>query len=159
MIALVQRVSKASVVVDAKTVGEIPAGILILLGVHEADTDLELDWVARKCANLRIFPDSEGKMNLSVGDIGGGVLVVSQFTLYGTVGKGNRPSYNAAAAPGDAEPLFDRFVERIGSELGVPIETGVFGAMMEVHLVNDGPVTVWVEKAPSEAGQIRSAPS
>jgi len=159
MIALVQRVSEASVSVDNHIEGQIATGILILLGIHSADTDQELSWVVRKCANLRIFPDEEGKMNLSLKDVGADAMVVSQFTLYGQVGKGNRPSYNAAAPPELAEPLFERFVAELAAELGRPVQTGVFGARMEVRLVNDGPVTVWVEKAPPGAHQISNAPS
>lgn len=159
MIALVQRVSEASVEVDGQIVGEIKSGLLILLGVHSDDTDRELAWVARKCANLRVFPDGDGKMNRSLIDIGADALVVSQFTLYGQVGKGNRPSYNAAAGPEKAQPIFDGFVRRLEAELGRRVRTGVFGAMMNVSLVNDGPVTVWIEKPPAGIGQIRSAPS
>lgn len=148
MRALVQRVDEASVVVDGETVGQIGRGILILLGVHRDDTPAEAAWIARKCANLRIFPDAEGKMNRSVLDEGGQALVVSQFTLYGHVGKGNRPSYNAAAGPDVAVPLYEYFVEQLGAQLDAPIPTGIFGAMMDVHLVNAGPVTIWVERGP-----------
>lgn len=159
MIALVQRVRNASVVVDNETVGDIGKGLLILLGVHSNDSEKEVAWVARKCANLRIFPDEAGKMNRSVLDTGGEALVVSQFTLYGEVAKGNRPSYNSAAHPVLARRMFDRFVDRLEVVMGRPVETGAFGAMMQVHLVNDGPVTVWIEKAPEDGRQIRSAPS
>ena len=159
MIALVQRVSTASVAVGGETVGQIGSGLVILLGIHSEDSNVEIDWVARKCANLRVFPDAEGKMNLSVRDSDGEALVVSQFTLYGQVGKGNRPSYNAAAAPEIALPLFDQFVERLESALERPVPTGIFGAKMDVHLVNDGPVTVWIEKTPGRAPQIKSTPS
>ncbi len=159
MIALVQRVSKAKVSVNGELVGRIGPGLVILLGIHSDDSDREIAWVARRCANLRVFPDAEEKMNLSVGDSEGEALVVSQFTLYGQVGKGNRPSYNAAAPPEIARPLFNKFVKQLESEMGRPISTGVFGAKMHVHLINDGPVTIWVEKAPGGARQIRSAPS
>ena len=148
MIALVQRVKEASVAVDGETVGEIGPGLLVLLGIHRDDGDRELEWVCRKCSNLRVFPDDEGTMNLSALDVGADCLVVSQFTLYGHVGKGNRPSYNRAASPAEAQPLFDRFVERLERELGRSVPTGVFGAMMDVQLVNDGPVTVWIERPP-----------
>ncbi len=150
MRALVQRVDEAAVVVDGETVGEIGRGILILLGIHREDTRAEADWIARKCANLRIFPDAEGKMNLSVLDEGGEALVVPQFTLYGHVGKGNRPSYNAAAGPDVAVPLYEHFVDQLAGLLGKPVPTGIFGAMMDVRLVNAGPVTIWVERGPKE---------
>ena len=149
MVALVQRVKEASVVVAGETVGAIEAGMLILLGIHVDDTERELDWLARKCANLRIFADEAGLMNRSLTDAGGGALVVSQFTLYGNAEKGNRPSFIASARPEKAEPLYEAFVRRLGEHLGQPVATGVFGAMMDVHLVNDGPVTLWIERAPS----------
>jgi D-tyrosyl-tRNA(Tyr) deacylase len=159
MIALVQRVSEATVSVSGEVIGSVGVGLLILVGIHLEDGDREISWVARKCANLRVFPDQQGKMNLSLKEVRGEALVVSQFTLYGQVGKGNRPSYNAAAAPDDARPVFDQFVESLESELERPVETGLFGAKMDVQLVNDGPVTVWVEKAPAARPQIRSDPS
>lgn len=146
MVALVQRVQEASVTVDGAVVGAAGPGLLILLGIHHADTDAELDWLVRKCARLRIFPDDDGRMNRSVQDVGGDVLVVSQFTLYGDTAKGNRPSFVESAPPGQAEPMYERFVERLSAELGRPVAAGVFGAMMQVALVNDGPVTLWVEK-------------
>lgn len=148
MVALVQRVREAAVDVDGETVGATGPGLLILLGVHQDDTPDEIDWVARKCVNLRIFPDSDGKMNRSVQDAGGEVLVVSQFTLYGDTSRGNRPSYSKAAPPDRAEALYEQFVDVLQTQLGQPVATGVFGAMMQVHLVNDGPVTLWVEKGP-----------
>jgi len=134
------------VAVEGRTVGAIGRGLLILLGVHHTDTDRELDWLARKCANLRIFPDEEGRMNRSVTDVGGEALVISQFTLYGNTAKGNRPSFVESAPPELAEPLYERFVQVLGGQLGKPVPTGVFGAMMDVRLVNEGPVTLWVEK-------------
>lgn len=148
MIALVQRVKEASVTVDGETVGAIGAGMLILLGVHVDDTESELDWLVRKCANLRIFADEDGLMNRSIKDSGGEALVVSQFTLYGDTRKGNRPSFIASARPEKAELLYEQFVAALGRELNKPVPTGIFGAMMEVHLVNAGPVTLWVERAP-----------
>jgi D-tyrosyl-tRNA(Tyr) deacylase len=148
MIALVQRVIEASVAVDGKVVGSIGPGLLVLAGIHRDDTDRELDWVARKCAKLRVFPDADGVMNHSILEAGGDVLAVSQFTLYGAVGKGNRPSYNRAAPPEQASTLFDRFVAGLERELGRPVETGRFQAYMQVRLVNDGPVTVWIERPP-----------
>ena len=159
MIALVQRVSEARVTVDAEVTGAIERGLLILLGIHRDDSQSEIEWLVRKCANLRVFPDEDGKMNRSIQEVGGDVLLVSQFTLYGQVSKGNRPSYNSAAPPETAKPLFDQFRECLESELGKDVQTGVFGAMMDVRLVNHGPVTVWVEKSPGAKGQIRSAPS
>jgi len=146
MMALVQRVAQAHVEIAGETVGQIGPGLLILLGIHTEDTGDELDWVARKCANLRIFPDAEGRMNRSVRDAGHGVLVVSQFTLYGDTRKGNRPSFIDAAGPERAEPLYEAFCQSLSDLLGRPVATGRFGAMMQVHLINDGPVTLRVEK-------------
>jgi D-aminoacyl-tRNA deacylase len=148
MIALVQRVSEASVTVDGYVTGEIGKGMLILLGVHASDAESELEWLVRKCANLRIFPDDEGRMNRSLLDTGGDALVVSQFTLYGDTRKGNRPSYTLSAGPDVAEPLYERFVAELSRELRRPVASGVFGAMMDVHLVNDGPVTLIIERPP-----------
>jgi len=149
MIALVQRVREASVVVDGETTGHIGEGFLILLGVHHDDTQKEAEWLARKCANLRIFRDDEGRMNRSVVDIGGEALVVSQFTLYGNTSKGNRPSYIDAAQPETAILLYEWFVEKLTQLIGRPVQSGIFGAMMDVSLVNDGPVTLWLEKKSS----------
>ncbi len=145
MRAIVQRVSRASVTIANDVVGAIDQGLLVLLGVGEGDTEEEARWVAHKVANLRIFADADDKMNLSVQDIGGQVLVVSQFTLYGDTNRGFRPSFVHAAPPDVAEPLVDLFVAAVQSE-DVPVETGVFGAMMEVALVNDGPVTIIIER-------------
>lgn len=146
MVALVQRVKDASVEVDGDTVGAIGSGLLVLLGVHEDDTDNESAWLARKCAHLRIFPDADGRMDRSVIDTGGEVLVVPQFTLYGDTSKGHRPSFIEAAPPDRAEALYEQFVDDLAAELGKDVPTGIFGAMMDVHLTNDGPVTLWVEK-------------
>lgn len=146
MVALVQRVKEASVSVDGKIVGAISSGMLILLGIHQADTEKEMQWVARKCANLRIFPDADGRMNRSLRDSGGEALIVSQFTLYGNTQKGNRPSFIESALPAKAEPLYEQFAQTLSTHLGKPVPTGIFGAMMDVHLINDGPVTLWVEK-------------
>ncbi|MEM6336805.1 MAG: D-aminoacyl-tRNA deacylase [Bacteroidota bacterium] len=143
---LIQRVTSARVDIAGETVGTIGQGLLILVGVTDTDAEAEAVWTARKAANLRIFPDDDGRMNRSVIDVGGQALVVSQFTLYGTVGKGNRPSYNQAAGPDHAEALYDQFVEHLAEHIGRPVETGRFGANMQVHLVNDGPVTIWVER-------------
>jgi len=149
MIALVQRVTEASVTVEGAEVGRIGAGLLVLVGIHRDDTERELAWVARKCALLRVFPDGDGVMNRSVCDVGGEVLAVSQFTLYGAVGKGNRPSYNRAAPPEKAGAMFDAFVEHLEEALGRDVQTGRFQAYMQVRLVNDGPVTVWIEREPA----------
>ena len=148
MIALVQRVGRASVVIEGEPVGTIGRGILVLLGVHREDAPEQLEWLVRKCANLRIFPDDEGKMNRSVVDVAGDALVVSQFTLYGSVERGNRPSFVESAPPDVAEPLYERFASRMSELLGRPVATGRFGAMMDVELVNEGPVTIWIERAP-----------
>lgn len=121
---------------------------MILLGVHKDDTEQEGAWLARKCAHLRIFRDDAGLMNRSVLDIGGEALVVSQFTLYGDAAKGNRPSFVDSARPEQAETLYEMFVEALSAHLGQPVATGVFGAMMQVRLINDGPVTLWVERRP-----------
>ncbi len=149
MIALVQRVSSASVRVDGETVGEIGPGLLVLLGVVQGDTEAEGDWLADKLARLRVFLDDEGKMNRSVQDVGGQALVVSQFTLAGDARKGTRPSFVRAARPEVARPLYDAFARALSGHLGAPVATGVFGATMEVALVNDGPVTLWVEREPA----------
>ena len=144
MRAVVQRVRRASVTVADEVVGAIDAGWLVLLGVAPGDTPADADWLADKVANLRAFADPDGKMNLSVQDVGGGVLAVSQFTLYGDCRKGRRPSFTGAAQPAAAEPLYERFVTALKA-LGVPTETGRFGADMAVELVNDGPVTFVIE--------------
>ena len=140
MRAVLQRVRRAKVTVDGAVVGEIAAGWLVLLGVGPTDTAAHADWLADKVANLRAFADTDGKMNLSVQDVGGSVLVVSQFTLYGDCQKGRRPSFTGAAPPAVAEPLYEAFVTAL-KMLGVPVATGRFAADMQVELVNDGPVT------------------
>ncbi len=145
MRALIQRVSWARVRVEGTTVAEIGPGLLVFLGVGQGDTLEIARWVAHKTANLRVFSDAAGKMNLSVRQTGGAVLVVSQFTLYGDIGSGFRPSFTAAALPDVAEPLVRAFVAALEEE-AVPTATGVFGAHMEVELLNDGPVTIWIEK-------------
>ena len=151
MIALVQRVSSASVRVEGRVVGEVGRGLLVLLGVVDGDRRREGDWLADKVAALRVFPDADGRMNRSLRDVGGQALVVSQFTLAADVRKGTRPSYASAARPEAAEPLYRAFVDRLADALGRPVPTGVFGASMEVSLVNDGPVTLWVEREPPAA--------
>jgi D-tyrosyl-tRNA(Tyr) deacylase len=144
MRAVVQRVSRAQVTVAEETVGEIGPGLLVLLGVTHADTELDADYLADKIAGLRIFEDEKGKMNLDTASVGGGVLVVSQFTLYGDVRRGKRPSFDAAAPPEHARRLYDYFVERIRAA-GLPCQTGRFQEMMQVELVNDGPVTILLD--------------
>ena len=145
MRAVIQRVSRASVTVDGEVTGEIGCGLLVLLGVGPDDAETDGAWLAAKIAGLRIFPDADGKMNLSVCDIGGGVLVVSQFTLYGDCRKGRRPSFVGAAPPALARPLYERFCEQVAAEGVDRVARGVFGAMMDVALVNDGPVTLVIE--------------
>lgn len=148
MIALVQRVLEASVTVDNTTIGAIDRGLLIFLGIHSNDTTTEADWLARKCARLRIFADNAGQMNLSARDVNGKVLLISQFTLYGNTKKGHRPSFVEAARPEIAEPLYEYFKDRLSNELGYPVACGSFGAYMQVSLVNDGPVTISIEREP-----------
>jgi len=139
-------VKRASVTVEGDRISGIDAGLLLLVGVAEGDGEAEADWLAEKVAGLRIFNDEEGKMNLGVREVGGGVLAVSQFTLLADTRKGKRPSFVGAAQPEKAEPLFDRFCERLRAAGVSPVETGRFGAMMEVALVNDGPVTIVLER-------------
>jgi D-tyrosyl-tRNA(Tyr) deacylase len=145
MRALIQRVSEASVTVDGETVGAIDQGLVVLLGVAHGDTEEEADWLARKIAGLRIFEDQDGKMNVGVLDVGGEVLLVSQFTLYADASKGRRPSFVDAAPPEVAEPLVDYFAGALRG-YGVPVEEGIFGAMMMVEIHNDGPVTIMLER-------------
>lgn len=145
MRALLQRVSRASVTVDDRIVGRIDGGFVILLGVTHTDSEVEAEWLARKVAGLRVFDDADGKMNASLSDVDGELLVVSQFTLYGDARKGRRPSYTKAALPEQAEPLVDYFVEQLRG-LGYNVATGIFGANMDVEIHNDGPVTLMVER-------------
>lgn len=141
MRAVIQRVTRAKVTVEGRITGEIEKGLVVLLGVARDDTKSDSEYLAAKISALRIFDDEQGKMNLSIKDIGGGLLIISQFTLYGDVRRGNRPSWIDAAGPDIAVPLYEGFVELARSYVG-KVETGVFGAMMEVELVNDGPVTL-----------------
>lgn len=152
MRALIQRVKQASVTVDGDITGSIGKGMLIFLGITHSDTVKEAEYLSQRCINLRIFEDSEGKMNLSVRDIQGSVLVVSQFTLYADTRRGNRPSFTDAAPPEQAEQLYEEFVRLLRLELGdARVAVGVFRAMMDVSLVNDGPVTVMIESKPNGA--------
>jgi len=144
MRAVVQRVSRASVTVEGQVVGRIDRGLLVLLGVTHADTEADADYLADKIAGLRIFEDDAGKMNLSVAEVGGAILAVSQFTLYGDVRRGKRPSFDDAARPEQARQLYEYFVERVRA-LGLRCETGRFQEMMQVELVNDGPVTILLD--------------
>ena len=144
MRAVIQRVSRAKVTIDGTVHGEIGKGFLILLGVCEGDTEAEAVYLADKCVGLRVFTDENDKMNLAAADVGGGLLVISQFTLYGDCKKGKRPNFMRAARPGLAVPLYERFLARC-RESGLPVETGVFGADMAVELVNDGPVTILMD--------------
>ena len=145
MRALLQRVSRAEVRVDGRVTGRIGRGLLVLAGFTHADGEEQLAWMAEKIVGLRIFGDAEQKMNLALTDVGGAILVVSQFTLYGNAEKGRRPSFIDAARPEQAIPLYERFVALL-RERGMATETGEFGAMMDVELVNDGPVTLWLER-------------
>src|SRR5271168_2115448 len=145
MRAVVQRVSRAQVTVDEKIVGEIGRGLLVLLGVTHADAEGDADYLADKIAGLRVFEDENGKMNLDTAAVGGGILVVSQFTLYGDVRRGLRPSFDEAMRAEDAEPVCDAFVREARAK--VPVETGRFRAHMQVSSENDGPVTIWIDSA------------
>jgi D-tyrosyl-tRNA(Tyr) deacylase len=142
---VIQRVSNASVTVEGGVVGEIGPGLLLLVGVKGDENAEEMEWLANKCVNLRIFSDEEAKMNLSLLDVGGGILAISQFTLYGDCRKGRRPSFVGAAPSDQASQIFETFIKLL-RETGVNVETGIFGEMMEIHLVNDGPVTLVLER-------------
>ncbi|HET7613086.1 MAG TPA: D-aminoacyl-tRNA deacylase [Gemmatimonadaceae bacterium] len=145
MRVLLQRVSRAEVRIGERVAGKIGRGFLLLVGFTHDDTPDKVDWMAEKCSGLRLFSDAEEKMNLGLADIGGALLVVSQFTLYGNAEKGKRPSFIDAARPEVAMPLYERFVSALRGK-GYTVETGEFGAMMDVELVNDGPVTLWLER-------------
>lgn len=151
MRAVIQRVRQAKVTVSGETTGQIGMGWLVLLGVAPGDTAREVEWLAEKIANLRAFEDDAGKMNLSVMDVGGSVLVVSQFTLYGDCLKGRRPGFTAAASPDVAEPLYESFINALKA-LGAPVGAGRFGADMQVELVNDGPVTFVIDVPTAKTG-------
>jgi D-aminoacyl-tRNA deacylase len=150
MRAAIQRVREASVTIDDRVVARTGPGLLVLCGVAPSDSIADADWLARKIVALRIFDDDAGVMNRSVRESGGEVLAVSQFTLYASTRKGARPSYTAAAAPDVARPLFDAFVASLERDLARTVPTGVFGAHMQVALINDGPVTIWIDSAARE---------
>jgi D-tyrosyl-tRNA(Tyr) deacylase len=150
MRAVIQRVSSARVTVAGEITGEISAGLLVLLGIAQSDTDADALWLAEKICALRIFGDADGKMNRSVVEVGGGLLVVSQFTLFGSTRKGTRPSFNGAAKPDLAIPLYETFNRFASAALGRPVATGRFAARMDVALVNDGPVTLIVDSRARE---------
>ncbi len=145
MRVLLQRVSAASVSIEGRTKGAIEKGILVLLGIEAADTEEDIAWLVGKISRLRIFDDEQGVMNLDVQQVGGGVLVVSQFTLHASTKKGNRPSYIKAAPEPIARPLYERFIEQMAQSIGKEVPSGEFGADMQVSLVNDGPVTIWID--------------
>lgn len=146
MRVVLQRVRSASVRVDGVVVGAIEHGLVALVGITHTDTPLTAQWIAEKLVQIRMFADADGKMNLSVSDVSGSILVVSQFTLYGELTKGTRPSYGDAARPDVAEPLYEHLLATLRSITTIPIASGVFGAMMDVELVNDGPVTIILER-------------
>jgi len=145
MRVIIQRVSEASVTIDGEIYSSIGRGLLILAGFEDADSEKTIDWLCAKIVNMRIFSDEEGKMNLSVLDVDGEILAVSQFTLHASTRKGNRPSFVRAAPPHVSEPLYNTFVKRLSELLGKQVATGVFGAYMNVVLVNDGPVTIFMD--------------
>ena len=145
MRAVIQRVAEASVTIGGAVKGSIGPGLLVLVGCEPGDTAEDVEWLSGKIVRLRIFSDDQGLMNRSVQEVGGGVLVVSQFTLFASTKKGNRPSYSGAARPELAVPLYEAFVNRLATDLGRAVQTGEFGADMQVRLVNDGPVTIWMD--------------
>ena len=145
MIAVIQRVSEAKVEIDKSIIGQINAGLLILLGIESEDGAEDISWLSKKIVNLRIFDDEDGVMNKSLLEVGGDILLVSQFTLHASTKKGNRPSYIKAARPEIAIPIYEKFKEQLESDLGRQVQTGKFGAMMQVSLCNDGPVTIIID--------------
>ncbi|MEI8202689.1 MAG: D-aminoacyl-tRNA deacylase [Bacteroidota bacterium] len=150
MRVIIQRVSEASVSIQLQTTSSIRSGLLILLGIEEADTIDDIEWLCAKISNLRIFNDAEGKMNLSIMEVGGEILIVSQFTLHASTRKGNRPSYIRAAKPDFAIPLYELFIKQMKLTSGLQIKTGEFGAMMQIQLINDGPVTIFIDSKQKE---------
>ncbi len=150
MRVVLQRVKRASVEVESKTIGEIASGLLILVGCENADTQEDIDWISKKIVNLRIFDDENGVMNKSIKDVGGSILVVSQFTLWASYKKGNRPSYLRAGSHEIVVPLYNQFCTTLSQELGKTVQTGEFGAEMQVSLINDGPVTICMDSKNKE---------
>lgn len=150
MRVVIQRVSEASVTVDGAITGAIEKGLLVLMGVEDADTDEDVQWISGKIVNLRIFDDENGVMNLSVKDVDGGILLVSQFTLHASTKKGNRPSYIKASKPDIAIPMYEKLIAQLQADLGKPVPTGIFGADMKVRLLNDGPVTIVMDSKNKE---------
>ncbi|HMK18388.1 MAG TPA: D-aminoacyl-tRNA deacylase [Chitinophagaceae bacterium] len=145
MRAVIQRVSKASVTIDNKINSQIENGLLVLVGIEDADTMEDIEWLSGKIVNLRVFNDDDGVMNVSVKDINGDILAVSQFTLHASTKKGNRPSYIKASKPEFAIPMYEKFIKQLSNDLGKTVSTGVFGADMKVELINDGPVTIVID--------------
>jgi len=145
MKAVIQRVSRANVQIDKKTRGEIGTGLLVLLGIEDADTVEDIQWLSNKIVNLRIFNDENAVMNKSVLDVNGDILLISQFTLHASTKKGNRPSYIKASKPEFATPMYERMIDQLGRDLGKKVQTGIFGADMNVELINDGPVTIVID--------------
>jgi D-aminoacyl-tRNA deacylase len=150
MRAVIQRVTKASVMIDGKINGSIGAGLLVFLGIEDADNEEDIEWLASKIINLRIFNDEAGIMNRSVSDIAGDILLISQFTLHASTKKGNRPSYIKASKPDIAIPLYEKMIQQLTGKLGKDISTGIFGADMKVELLNDGPVTIVIDSKNKE---------
>lgn len=150
MRVVVQRVSSASVTIAGRVAGRIERGLLVFVGIEEPDTAADGEWLAQKIVKLRIFADADDQMNRSVADINGGILVISQFTLHASTRKGTRPSFNQAARPEHARPLYEQFIAQLSAALGHPVATGEFGAMMQVALVNDGPVTLILDSKQRE---------
>jgi len=150
MRVVIQRVLEASVVVDEKVVGSIKNGLLVLLGIEDADTQDDINWLSGKIVGLRLFDDPDGVMNVSVKDIGGDILLVSQFTLMASTKKGNRPSYIKASKPPVAVPLYEQMITTLSNELGKAVQTGIFGADMKVSLINNGPVTITIDSKNKE---------
>ena len=150
MRVLLQRVAEASVSVAGEVVGQIGPGLLLLVGAEADDSERDIDWLVQKIVKLRVFPDAEGVMNRAVSEMDGEILAVSQFTLFASTRKGNRPSWSRAAPGAVSQPLFDAFVARMREALGKPVPTGVFGAEMQVSLINDGPVTIWLDSRAPE---------
>jgi D-tyrosyl-tRNA(Tyr) deacylase len=150
MRVLIQRVSEASVIADGVCTGTIGQGFVVLVGIEHNDTETDIEWLARKISALRVFSDAEGKMNLSIKDVDGDILVVSQFTLHASYEKGNRPSFIRAARPEIAVPLYEKFKLYLSTLINKPVYSGIFGADMKVHIINDGPVTIWMDSKNKE---------